>query len=161
LAPNIGIIHDMDLDEHLLDGTIDVGLMYSDQVFKALMENPGLKMVYPKEGIGFGIMPAFIPVNAPNAEAAHWFLNAIMEKRRGAQCFEYLGYFCTFSASEPYLSPEYRDYLLRPTEVRNGIVVNKFGNYELMLNLSEEAEAAHARIWDAFNMALDQNVAVR
>jgi spermidine/putrescine-binding protein len=161
LAPNIGIIHDMDLDDHILDGTIDVGLMYTDQVFKALMENPNLKMVYPKEGIGFGIMPAFIPVNAPNAEAAHWFLNAIMEKRRGAQCFEYLGYFCTFSASEPYLDPEYRDYLLLPTEVRNGIVVNKFGNYELMLNLTEEAEAAHARIWDAFNAALDRNVAVR
>jgi spermidine/putrescine-binding protein len=154
LAPNVGIIQDMDLDERILSGDIDVALMYTDQVFKSLVQNPNLKMVYPKEGIGFGIMPAFIPARAPNAEAAHWFLNAIMEPRRGARCFEYLGYYCTFAASEPYINPEYRPYLLLPTEERNGRVVNRFGNYEVMLNLTEEAEAAHSRIWDAFNTAL-------
>jgi spermidine/putrescine-binding protein len=155
LAPNVRIIHDMDLDELIVAGDIDVALMYTDQVFKSLIQDPDLKMVYPKEGIGFGIMPAFIPVNAPNPEAAHWFLNAVMEPRRGARCFEYLGYYCTFAASEPYINPKYQPYLLLPTEERNGRKVNKFGNYEVMLNLPEEAEAAHARIWDAFNKALD------
>jgi spermidine/putrescine-binding protein len=159
LAPNIAIVHDVDLDEHILDGDIDVALMYSDQVFKSMISNPNLKMVFPKEGIGFGIMPAFIPSHAPNAEAAHWFLNALMERRRGAQCSEYLGYYCTFSASEPYIDPAYQEFLLLPSEVRNGIVVNKFGNYELMLNLSEDAEAAHAQIWESFNAALDPGVA--
>jgi spermidine/putrescine-binding protein len=154
LAPNVGVIQDVDLDERILDGDVDVALMYTDQVFKALIQNPSLKMVYPKEGIGFGIMPAFIPVNAPNPQAAHWFLNAIMDPRRGARCFEYQGYYCTFAASEPYINPEYRPYLLLPTEERNGRVMSKFGNYEVMLNLTEEAEAAHSRIWDAFNQAL-------
>jgi hypothetical protein len=78
-----------------------------------------------------------------------------MEPRRGAQCFEYLGYYCTFSASEPYIKAEYRPYLLLPTEERNGRVVSKFGNYEVMMNLSEEAEAAHARIWDTFSRVLN------
>jgi spermidine/putrescine-binding protein len=156
LIPNIGIMQDMDLDEYILRGDIDVALMYTDQVFKSLIEDPSLKMVYPKEGIGFGIMPAFIPVNAPNAQAAHWFLNAIMEPRRGARCFEYLGYYCTFSASEEYINPEYRPYLLLPMEERNGRRVNQFGNYEFMMNLSEEAEEAHSRIWDAFTRALGE-----
>ncbi|MDR0642739.1 MAG: spermidine/putrescine ABC transporter substrate-binding protein [Treponema sp.] len=156
LVPNVGTMHDMDLDEDILNGNIDVALMYTDQVFKSLIQNPNLKMVYPKEGIGFGIMPAFIPVNAPNPEAAHWFLNAIMEPRRGARCFEYLGYYCTFAASEPYINPAYRPYLLLPTEERNGRVMSKFGNYEFMMNLSEDAEAAHSRIWDAFSWALSQ-----
>ncbi|MDR0731128.1 MAG: spermidine/putrescine ABC transporter substrate-binding protein [Treponema sp.] len=155
LAPNVGIMQDMDLDEYILNGDIDVALMYTDQVFKSLVQNPDLKMVYPEEGIGFGIMPAFIPVNAANPQAAHWFLNAIMEPRRGARCFEYLGYYCTFSASEPYISPEYRPFLMLPMEERNGRVVNKFGNYEVMLNLSGEAEAAHAEIWDAFTSLLE------
>jgi spermidine/putrescine-binding protein len=154
LVPNVAVIQDENLDDRMLAGEIDVALMYTDQVFKSLIQNPRLHMVFPKEGIGFGIMPAFIPVNAPNAQAAHWFLNAIMEPRRGARCFEYLGYYCTFSASEPYIKPEYRPFLLLPTEERNGRIANKFGNYELMLNLSEEAEAAHSRIWDAFNTAL-------
>jgi spermidine/putrescine-binding protein len=154
LAPNIAAVQELDLDDLILAGDIDVALMYTDQVFKSLIRNPNLRMVYPKEGIGFGIMPAFIPVNAPNSQAAHWFLNAIMEPRRGARCFEYLGYYCTFSASEPFITPEYRPFLLLPTEERNGRVVNKFGNFELMMNLSEEAEAAHSRIWDNFNAAL-------
>jgi spermidine/putrescine-binding protein len=151
LAPNIGALQDIDLDDLILEGDIDVALMYTDQVFKSLLHNPNLKVVFPSEGIGFGIMPAFIPVNAPNPQAAHWFLNAIMEPRRGARCFEYLGYYCTFSGSEPYIKAEYRPYLMLPTEERNGRVVNKFGNYEVMMNLSEEAEAAHARIWDTFS----------
>jgi spermidine/putrescine transport system substrate-binding protein len=154
LAPNVGVIQDMDLDERMLAGDIDVALMYTDQVFKSLVQNSNLKMVYPEEGIGFGIMPAFIPVNASNPQAAHWFLNAIMEPRRGALCFEYLGYYCTFSASEPYINPAYRPFLLLPTEERNGRVVNKFGNFEFMFNLPPEAEEAHAEIWDAFNRAL-------
>jgi spermidine/putrescine-binding protein len=154
MAPNVGIMHDTDLDEYILNGDIDVALMYTDQVFKSMIQNPNLRMVYPKEGIGFGIMPAFIPVNAANPQAAHWFLNAIMDPRRGARCFEYLGYYCTFSGSEPYINPEYRPYLMLPTEERNGRVVNKFGNYEFMQNLPGEAEAAHADIWDAFNTAL-------
>jgi spermidine/putrescine-binding protein len=154
MAPNVGIVQDTDLDEYLLNGDVDVALMYTDQVFKSLVQNPRLKMVYPREGIGFGIMPAFIPVNAANPQAAHWFLNAIMEPRRGARCFEYLGYYCTFAASEPYINPEYRPYLMLPTEERNGRVVNKFGNFEFMQNLPAEAEAAHADIWDAFHTAL-------
>ncbi|MDR1443774.1 MAG: spermidine/putrescine ABC transporter substrate-binding protein [Treponema sp.] len=154
LAPKIAAIQEVDLDKLILAGDIDVALMYTDQVFKSLIRNPNLKMVYPKEGIGFGIMPAFIPVNAPNSQAAHWFLNAIMEPRRGARCFEYLGYYCTFSASESYINPDYRPFLLLPTEERNGRTVNKFGNYELVMNLSEEAEAAHSRIWENFNAAL-------
>ncbi|MDR0401380.1 MAG: spermidine/putrescine ABC transporter substrate-binding protein [Treponema sp.] len=154
LAPNVAVFQDDDLDEYMLAGDIDAALMYTDQVFKSLIKNPGLRMVYPREGIGFGIMPAFIPVNASNPEAAHWFLNAIMEPRRGARCFEYLGYYCTFSGSESYIRPEYRPFLLLPTEERDGHVVNKFGNYELMMNLTEEAEAAHTRIWDAFTTAL-------
>ncbi|MDR1972411.1 MAG: spermidine/putrescine ABC transporter substrate-binding protein [Treponema sp.] len=156
LVPNVAVIQDMDLDELILNGDIDVALMYSDQVFKSMMQNPRLKMVYPREGIGFGIMPAFIPLNAPNPEAAHWFLNAIMERRRGARCFEYLGYFCTFQASDPYIKQEYRPFLLLPTEERNGRTVSRFGNYEFMFNLPEEAEAAHARIWDAFTVAMSQ-----
>jgi spermidine/putrescine-binding protein len=154
LVPNVGVMQDTDLDEYLLDGDIDVALMYTDQVFKSLIQNPELKMVYPKEGIGFGIMPAFIPANAANPRAAHWFLNAIMDPRRGARCFEYLGYYCTFSASEDYINPDYRPYLLLPMEERNGRAVNKFGNFEVMLNLPGEAEAVHAEIWDVFTGAL-------
>jgi spermidine/putrescine-binding protein len=154
LAPNIAVVQDSHLEDLILAGDIDVALMYNDQVFKSLIQNPNLKMVYPQEGIGFGIMPAFIPVNAPNSQAAHQFLNTIMDPRKGARCFEYLGYYCTFAASEPYINPQYRPFLLLPTEERNGRVVNKFGNFEFIMNVTGEAEIAHSRIWGTFNAAL-------
>jgi spermidine/putrescine-binding protein len=156
LAPNIRIIRDMDLDEELVLGTISAAVMYTDQVTKSKLGNPdsddpklkagnpNLKVVYPKEGIGFGVMAAFIPSRAPNADAAHAFLNYILDARRGAECFEYLGYYCTYLASEPFISPTYKEYLTLP----------KFGNFELVQNLSPEAEEVHGQIWTAFNLAV-------
>jgi spermidine/putrescine-binding protein len=154
LAPNIAVIHDTDLDEELLAGNIDVALMYTDQVTKSLMENPKLTVVYPEEGIGFGIMSAFIPSKAPNAGAAHEFLNFILDPWRGADCAEYLAYYCTNSAAESYIKPELQKLLIMPTENRNGIEVIKFGNFEIMLNIDQDAEDTHARIWEEFNATL-------
>ncbi|MDR1637560.1 MAG: spermidine/putrescine ABC transporter substrate-binding protein [Treponema sp.] len=153
LVPNIAVIRDMDLDDELLAGNIDVALMYTDQVTKSLVQNPGLKVVYPKEGIGFGIMAAFIPSKAPNAAGAHRFLDFILDPWRGADCAEYLAYYCANSAAEDYIKPELREYLTMPTETRNGIEVIRFGNFEIMLNIDQDAEDAHARIWEAFNKA--------
>jgi spermidine/putrescine-binding protein len=130
--------------------------MYTDQVTKAKIENPRLEVVFPKEGIGFGIMASFIPSRAPNAAAAHAFLNFILDARRGAQCFEYLGYYCTFKASEQYIDPRYKEFLIMPTRSsgsqRTGVGSGNinFGNMEMMLNISQEAEDAHARIWSDF-----------
>jgi spermidine/putrescine-binding protein len=155
LAPNIAVIHDTDLDEELLAGRIDVALMYTDQVTKSLTQNPGLKVVYPEEGIGFGIMPAFIPSKAPNAAAAHEFLNFILDPWRGADCAEYLAYYCTNSAAEAYIKPELKELIVMPTEIRNGIEVIKFGNFEIMLNIDQDAEDTHARIWENFNRVLN------
>jgi spermidine/putrescine-binding protein len=154
LAPNIAVVHDMDLDEELLAGRIDVALMYTDQVTKSLSRNPELKVVYPSEGIGFGVMAAFIPSKAPNAEGAHKFLDFILDPWRGADCAEYLAYYCANSAAEDYIKPELQEYLIMPTETRNGVKVIKFGNFEIMLNIDQEAEDAHARIWEEFNAAL-------
>jgi spermidine/putrescine-binding protein len=155
LAPNIAVIHDIDLDDELLTGKIDVALMYTDQVTKSLSQNPELKEVYPVEGIGFGVMAAFIPSKAPNTAAAHKFLDFILDPWRGADCAEYLAYYCTNSAAEAYIKPELQKYLIMPTETRNGMNMIKFGNFEIMLNIDQEAENAHARIWEEFNNAIN------
>ncbi|GHT87891.1 putrescine-binding periplasmic protein [Spirochaetia bacterium] len=144
LAPNIRLIKDEGLDDELLAGNISAAVMYTGEVTKALMANPKLKEVYPKEGIGFGVMAAFIPSRAPNADAAHDFLNYILDARRGAQCFEYMGYYCTYSASEAHISAKYKKYLTLP----------EFRNFELVQNISAEAEEVHGQIWTAFNLAV-------
>ena len=141
LAPNIRVIEDASLDEHLINGDISAAVMYTDQVMRSLQAKPSLKKVFPKEGIGFGIMSAFIPGKAPNADGAHRFLNYILDARRGAECFNYLGYYCTFKASEPFIEPAMREFLILPN----------FKNFEMIQNLSQTAEDEHARIWEDFN----------
>ncbi|MDR0583473.1 MAG: spermidine/putrescine ABC transporter substrate-binding protein [Treponema sp.] len=147
LAPNVRMIDDSGLDGELLSGRLSAAIMYTDQAMRAKQQNPGLKVVFPREGIGFGIMAGFIPANAPNADAAHRFLNYILDARRGAQCFEYLGYYCTYSGSEQYIKPELREFLVLP----------KFNTFEMIQNfVSQAAEDEHQRIWAEFETAVSK-----
>jgi spermidine/putrescine-binding protein len=145
LAPNVRMIDDNTLDEELAAGRIAAAVMYTDQVMRAKLRKPALKVVYPSEGIGFGIMGAFIPSAAPNADAAYKFLNYILDARRGAACFEYLGYYCTFKASEQYIKNELREYLILPSGMRH---------FEMIENFTvQAAEDEHNRIWAEFSAA--------
>ena len=145
LAPNIRLIKDDGLEEDLLSGEISAAVMYTSQVTIAKMTNPKLEVVFPKEGIGFGIMAGFIPSRAPNPEAAYAFLDYIMDAKRGAECFENLGYYSTFSASDPYISAEFKEFLTLPP----GFNVNM----EMIGNISPEAEEEHSRVWTGFKAA--------
>jgi len=145
LAPNIRLIKDDSLEEEILSGEISAAVMYTSQVTMAMMANPDLKMVFPREGIGFGIMAGFIPSKAPNPEAAHAFLYYILDAKRGAKCFEFLCYYSTYSASDPYISPEYKEFLTLPT----GFNINM----EMIQNVSAEAEEEHSLIWTSFKAA--------
>jgi len=149
LAPNIRLIMDGErddyLDDELLSGKISVGVMYTSQVTTARMENPSLKAVFPREGIGFGIMAAFIPSKAPNPNAAHLFLNYILDAERGAVCFEYLGYYSTYSASDPLIAPEYKEFLTLPERFHTDM--------EMIQSIEPEAVEAHNLIWTAFRAA--------
>jgi spermidine/putrescine-binding protein len=147
LAPNIRLIRDDKLEDELLSGEISVAVMYTSQVTMAKMARPDLEVVFPAEGIGFGIMGAFIPVNAPNADAAYAFLDYILDPRRGAECFMYLGYYSTFAASDPFIEQEYREFLTLPEDFRD------FGSMEMIKNVSPEAEAAHNLAWNEFKSA--------
>jgi len=150
LAPNIRLIRDDKLEDELVSGGISVAVMYTSQVTMAKMARPELKVVFPNEGIGFGIMAAFIPSKARNADAAHAFLDYILDPQRGAQCFMSLGYYSTFSASDSYIEEEYRDFLTLPDDFRN------FDSMEMIQNISPEAEEQHSRIWSVFNAAVGQ-----
>ncbi|MDR2759532.1 MAG: spermidine/putrescine ABC transporter substrate-binding protein [Spirochaetaceae bacterium] len=144
LVPNIRIFQDLDLDRAMLAGEISAAVMYTGEVTRLKVENPQFKVVYPQEGIGFGIQAAFIPSHAPNADGAYAFLNYILDPRRGARCFEYSGYYCTYSASEPFISPQYKDYIILP----------QFNDFEMIENIGRDAENAHSRIWRTFRSVL-------
>jgi spermidine/putrescine-binding protein len=145
LAPNIRLIKDDDLHNDILSGEISAAVMYTSEVTTAKIENPSLQVVFPAEGIGFGIMAGFIPSKAPNSDAAYAFLNYIMDPRRGAACFEFLGYYSTYAASDPYISPDYKEFLTLPEGFN--------ANMEMIQNISPEADEEHILAWTAFKAA--------
>ena len=79
LAPNVRLIQDDNTQNALLNGEASVAFLYTSQVTAALAENPDLKVVYPEEGLGFGIMGMFIPSEAPDKDAAYSFMDYIMQ----------------------------------------------------------------------------------
>lgn len=65
LAPNIRLIKDDNVQDDLISGEVGAAVMYTSQVTMALLADPSLRVVFPTEGIGLGIMAQFVPANAP------------------------------------------------------------------------------------------------
>ncbi len=141
LAPNVRVINDSNTQDFILSGEVAAGFFYSSQVVAAKLANADLQIVYPKEGLGFGIMASFIPSQAPNAEAAYAFLDYINRPEIAAKCYEYVGYYCANTAAEDLIAEEMKDFLVLPADAAAG---------EIIQNVSTEAEELHSEIWSKF-----------
>ena len=146
LAPNIRVINDSNTQDYLISGEVAAAFLYSSQVSAALSARDDLEVVYPKEGLGFGIMAGFIPSKAPNADAAYAFIDYINRPENAAACFEYIGYYCTNKAAEAHISEEMQKLIVLPESVTEG---------EIVQNISQEAEDLHAEVWNVFKTACD------
>ncbi|GHU67241.1 hypothetical protein FACS1894184_06720 [Clostridia bacterium] len=109
LKPNIRALNYDTPHNLMISGEATVGYMFTPQIIWAMSENPNLKLVYPKEGIGFGIDALVIPVNAPHPGNAHAFLNFALQPEIGAAIFEVQNYLNCNQAAAPYLSEDYKD----------------------------------------------------
>jgi spermidine/putrescine transport system substrate-binding protein len=103
LKPNIRALDYNTPQNLLLNGEASVAYMFTAQVVAALNKRPDLKVVYPKEGMGFGIDNVVIPKNAPHKNAAHKFLNFILKPKVGADISSQLLYLCPNKAARKYL----------------------------------------------------------
>ena len=142
LAPNIRLIQDDNTQNALLNGEASVAFLYTSQVTQALKDNPDLKVVYPEEGLGFGILGTFIPSEAPNAEAANEFINYLLQPEVTAKCINSVGYYNTNTAADDLVD----ENLVVPDDVTKG---------ESIENVSQEAEQEYNKIWTEFKAACD------
>lgn len=144
LAPNVRMIQDDNTQNALLNGEASAAFLYTSQVTAALAENPDLKVVYPEEGLGFGIMAAFIPSEAPQAELANEFLNYLLEPEVTKQCIEYIGYYNANQAADELVDPAF----VVPDTVTKG---------EIIQNVSSEANEAYNKNWIEFKAACGES----
>lgn len=107
LYRNIRTFGDMESYTAVTTGEASVGFMFTPFVYMVQLEHPGFKVVYPKEGLGYGIDGFVIPEGAKNADNAHVLLDYLMRPEIAAHNAEYQMYMCVNQAAEPYLSDEY------------------------------------------------------
>ncbi|MFR7953102.1 MAG: extracellular solute-binding protein [Ruminococcus sp.] len=144
LAPNVRMIQDDNTQNALLNGEASVAFLYTSQVTAALAEDPDLKAVYPEGSVLrlLGAVGMFIPSEAPNADAAYQFVDYILRPEVAAQCFNYIGYYCTNKAADELVD----ESLVVPDSVTSG---------ESIKNVSQEAEEQYNKNWTEFKAACD------
>ena len=103
LRPNIRVFNSDTPYVDLLSGECAVGYMFTPYAVMALDENPDLKIVYPEEGVGFGIDALFIPANAKHPENANLFINFLLDPKIAAQVAEAQLFACPVQAAYEYI----------------------------------------------------------
>lgn len=145
LRENIHVLEYENLHNSLISGDISVAYTFTPYVALALDANPNLKVVWPKEGLGFGIDGAFIPANAPHPTNAHAFLNYLLDGQVAATTAEWQ-YYCTpNAAAQEFLSDAYKN-----NPVFNGIY-DRIGDAEYVMNLGAD-ESKFQDIWTEFKL---------
>ncbi len=147
LAPNIRILSQDQTQDYLVSGEINVAFLFTSQVAMALQANPDLKVVYPKEGLGFGVDALFIPSKAPNMDNAHKFLDFILQGEEGAKISSQIYYLCPNKAAYDFLPEDFQKSLVISTDdIPNG---------EFIQDVSPEATELHNKIYTEFKSKLN------
>ena len=143
LKENIHHLNYTNPHESLISGDVDIAYLFSSQAYLALEARPELEVVFPEEGIGFGIDCWFIPKGAQNTDNAHKFLNYITDAENGAKITEQIMYLSPNKAAREFL----------PDTIKNNPIFNipadKLKNSEFIQDIGSAAEE-YTKIWTEF-----------
>lgn len=81
-----------DVKDKLVSGEAALGVVYSGEALRMILENRNLVFVVPDEGTNLWIDSWVIPKNARNVENAHAFINFMSRPDVALKNFEYLTY---------------------------------------------------------------------
>lgn len=145
LRPNVRAFNYDTPHNDMISGEVAVGYMFTPFVLLAMDGNPDLKVVYPKEGMGFGIDSLVIPANAPHPKNAHALLNFLLDSEVAGNTV----------AWQYYLSPVATAYEFIPEYLRENpaIKIPKeiLGETEFIMDVGEY-ESKYQEIWAEFKL---------
>ena len=96
--PGVGGKNDVDA------GAAAMAIVYNGDAMRAVMNDPKrLGFVIPKEGGEIWVDLMAIPAHAPHVDAAHKWINWILDPKRGAMLSNYNRYATPNQASLPYI----------------------------------------------------------
>lgn len=145
LYSNIRCFGDNESYTALETGEASVGFMFTPFVYMVKASHPDYEVVYPTEGLGYGIDGYVIPANAQNVENAHALLNYMMQPEVAAHNAEYNYYMCVNAAAHDYLSEQFvNDPVMNvPAELLK--------DAEFILNIGDAA-TLYTEIYTAFKL---------
>ena len=147
LKDNIHVLEYENLHNYLVSGDVSVAYTFTPFVALALDANPDLAVVWPEEGLGFGIDGCFIPVNAPHAKNANLFLEFLLRPEIASICAQWQ-YYCSPNAAAQEILPDW----YKENPVFNGIY-DRIGDAEYIKNLSSADEQKFQDIWTKFKLS--------
>lgn len=107
LYKNIVTFGDAESYTAVTTGEASVGFMFTPFVYMVQLEHPDFTVVYPEEGLGYGIDGFVIPEGAKNVESAHVLLDYLMRPEIAAHNAEWQYYMCVNEAAKEHLSETY------------------------------------------------------
>ena len=143
LQPNVRVLDYDRPDLPLVSGEATVGYLFTPAIIWAQEERPDLQVVYPAEGMGFGIDALFVPVNAPHPDNAHLFLDFLLKPDIGLSIALEQAYTCVNQEAYKLLPQEIKDNpaLYIPAEI--------IGQPEYIMDVGD-AEPIFTEIWTKF-----------
>lgn len=94
----------------VVTGEAIAAMVYNGDALKAVAENPNAKLAFrlPKEGGIIWVDVMMIPAKSPNLDAAHKFINYILDAKAGAQLSNFNRYATPNAAAMPFIRDEDR-----------------------------------------------------
>lgn len=144
LKDNVRTLSVNNLQDVILSGEASAGFMFTSQVAMALDANPELQVVYPEEGLGFGIDCLTVAANAPHPDNAFAFLNFLLEPQTAANVSSQIYYLCPNTAAQEFLPEAYKanGAFATPSEMLD--------KAEFVEDVGTELAAEYEKIWTEF-----------
>lgn len=146
LRPNIRSFNYDSPQFDMLSGECAVGYMFTSYLSIVLAERPDMKIVYPKEGIGFGIDALVIAKNAPHPGNAHKLINYLLDGKVGAHIAKMQGYISPNKAAVEFMEDAVKNNPV--TNIPEDLLMSA----EFIQDLGTDNESKFQSIWQEFKL---------
>jgi spermidine/putrescine transport system substrate-binding protein len=107
--PNIKAYHEDNGQDLLLKGEVDLVLEYNGDIAQAMVEDPDIAFVLPKEGSQLNSDNMCIPKGAPHPKNAHAFINYLLDAEAGKKITETILYPTPNAAAKELMPDDYKN----------------------------------------------------
>lgn len=144
LKPNIVTMNEDTPHNALVYGDAIAGYMYGSQIVEARKALPQLKVVYPKEGLTFGIDCLVVPNGAPHMDATNIFLNYLLDGEVSAYASSLINYGNCNTAAQAFMTEEFKadDTVNVPEEA--------LATAEMIMPLENDVLDTYTAVWTEF-----------